>query len=68
MSNSTPELNLTARWERSTPTANRWQALQAQLSGMTATTASTWTRRSSVICKWRALPAGVSAHALSRMG
>jgi hypothetical protein len=68
MSNPIPDLQLVAMWRRELRATARWQTLQAQLSGMTQADASSWVRRSSVICKWRALPAGVSAHALSRIG
>lgn len=59
MSNPTRILN--ARWERTTPTADRWQALQTRLSSQTVSAASHWSRHSFVTCKWRALPADVSA-------
>ncbi|HET9472968.1 MAG TPA: hypothetical protein VFO82_03690 [Steroidobacteraceae bacterium] len=68
MSNPTPDLKLVAMWRRELRATARWQTLQVQLSNTTETDASAWTRRSSVICKWRALPAGVSAPALNRMG
>jgi len=51
---------------RLTPT-NRWQTLQSQLSQVTASAASHWTRRSFVTCRWRALPARVSAPASNGM-
>lgn len=63
MSNSTSKPELIAHWERTTPAAHRWQALQAQLSELAVSDASHWTRRSFVTCKWRVLPAGVSAPA-----
>ena len=50
---------LIAGW-RATHATDRWQALQSQLSPSTATAAAAWTRRSPLVCKWRALPAGVS--------
>jgi hypothetical protein len=50
-----------ARWERTTPAADRWQTLQTRLSLQTVSAASHWSRRSFVTCKWRALPAHVSA-------
>ena len=59
MSNTTPILS--ARWSRATQPADRWQALQTQLSAQTVSAASHWTRRSFLSCKWRVLPAGVSA-------
>jgi hypothetical protein len=51
---------LISEW-RATHATDRWQALQSQLSRTPATAAAAWTRRSPLICKWRALPAGVSA-------
>jgi hypothetical protein len=51
---------LIAEW-RATHASDRWQTLQSRLSRTTATAAAAWTRRSPLICKWRALPAGVSA-------
>lgn len=62
MTHTTQESRLVAIWSRDSR-ATAWQVLQAQLSQHTATDASAWTQRSSVICKWRALPAGVSAPA-----
>lgn len=59
MSNPTPILY--ARWERTPLAADRWQTLQTQLSTQTVSAASYWGRRSFVTCKWRALPADVSA-------
>jgi len=64
MSNTTRILQ--ARWERSSPAPDRWQALQARLSPQVASAASYWSRRSFVTCKWRALPATVSAAAFVR--
>jgi hypothetical protein len=55
-----PTRILHARWERTTPTADRWQKLQTRLSMETVSAASHWSRRSIVTCKWRA-PAAVSA-------
>jgi len=60
MTHTTQESRLVAIWSRDSR-ATAWQVLQAQLSQHTATDASAWTRRSAVICKWRALPAHVSA-------
>jgi hypothetical protein len=51
---------LIAEW-RATHATDRWQTLQSQLSRSMATAATAWTRRSPLTCKWRALPAGVSA-------
>ena len=59
MSNPTPGIE--ARWQRTTSAPDRWQELQARLSLQAVSTASHWNRRSFVTCKWRALPAGVSA-------
>lgn len=61
MTRTEPLSKLTAHWLRVTPPAQRWQALQSHLSSHTATESSGWSRRSTVICKWRALPASVSA-------
>jgi hypothetical protein len=51
---------LIAEW-RATHATDRWQALQSRLSRTMATAATAWTRRSPLTCRWRALPAGVSA-------
>jgi hypothetical protein len=47
------------RTGRPAPT-DRWQSLQALISKQ-AEPAYGWARRSSVICRWRAVPASVSA-------
>lgn len=60
MTHTTQDSRLVAIWSRDSR-ATAWQVLQAQLSQHTTTDASAWTRRSAVICKWRALPAHVSA-------
>ena len=60
MTHTTQDSRLVAIWSRDSR-MTAWQVLQAELSRHTATDASAWTRRSAVICKWRALPAGVSA-------
>jgi hypothetical protein len=60
MTHTTTESRLVAIWSQDSR-ATAWQVLQAQLSQHTTLDASAWTRRSAVICKWRALPAGVSA-------
>jgi hypothetical protein len=39
----------------------RWQELHIQLSSRPGVAEYGWARRSSMICKWRALPAAVSA-------
>ena len=65
MSKSTQQLTLVARWGRSMPAADRWQALQAQLMEHTPSAALHWSRRSFVTCKWRALPAADSTPALA---
>jgi len=59
MSNPTPSFFLTAAW-RVMPASDRWQAFQSQLSRGTPTESHPWTRRSAVICSWRALPVHVS--------
>ena len=58
MSNPTPRIILTAAW-RLMPAADRWQAFLS--SHATPTESHPWTRRSAVLCSWRALPARVSA-------
>ena len=63
---SNPTRILYARWERTTPAADRWQTLQTQLALQTVSAASHWSRRSLVTCKWRARPADVSAAAFNR--
>ena len=60
MTRDTKNLRLIAEW-RTTPAAHRWQTLQSWLAHSAATDSSGWTRRSPLTCKWRALPAGVSA-------
>ena len=54
MSNATPNFTLTAAW-RVRPATDRWQTYQSQLSRSTATESHPWTRRSVVVCNWRAL-------------
>ena len=54
-------LKLTATWMRSEPAPDRWQELHAVLSRSPTTAAYGWARRSSMICKWRGVPASVSA-------
>jgi hypothetical protein len=68
MTRREPLSKLTAQWLRTTPAAQRWQTLQSLLSQHTGIESSAWTRRSSVICKWRALPASVSALTLDARG
>lgn len=60
MSNPTTNFILTAAW-RVMPAADRWQTYQSQLSRDANTQSHPWTRRSVVLCNWRALPAHVSA-------
>jgi hypothetical protein len=62
-----PTSKPTAQWLRAIPRAQRWQAMQTLLSQHAGTGPSAWMRRSTSSCKWRALPAGVSAQA-SRAG
>jgi hypothetical protein len=62
MTQPTLESRLVAIWSRDAR-ATAWQVLQAQLSHHMKPDTPAWTRRSAVICKWRALPAGVSARA-----
>jgi hypothetical protein len=60
MSNPNRNFMLTAAW-RVTPAADRWQAYQARLSRGMHPGPHPWTRRSAVLCDWRALPARASA-------
>jgi hypothetical protein len=60
MSNPNRNFMLTAAW-RVMPAGDRWQAFQAQLSRGTSTESHPWTRRSVVLCGWRAQPARASA-------
>lgn len=46
---------------REMPVGDRWQAYQAQLSRTTSTESHPWTRRSAVLCGWRAQPVRASA-------
>jgi hypothetical protein len=65
MSNGKHETRLIAIWSRDSH-ATAWQAFQAHLSKQPTPALSTWMRRSAVTCRWRALPAGVSAPGWSR--
>ena len=55
------KLELTATWTRSAAAPDRWQELHVILSRSPTTAAYGWARRSSLICKWRGVPATVSA-------
>ena len=55
------KLELTATWTRSAAAPDRWQELHAILSRSPNTAAYGWARRSSMVCKWRGVPAAVSA-------
>jgi len=59
MNGTEPKLILIGTWMRATPAADRWQSLQASISRQPAP-AFGWARRSSMNCRWRAVPAGVS--------
>jgi len=60
MSNPNTDFMMTAAW-RVMPATDRWQAYQSQLSRKAGTVSHPWTRRSAVLCSWRAAPAHVSA-------
>ena len=52
---------VTAAGNRRVPATDRWHELHTLLSRSPGTALYGWARRSSMICKWRAVPAGVSA-------
>jgi hypothetical protein len=54
---------LTARWGQVLLAPSRWQEMHAILSRAPATAEYGWARQSSIVCKWRAEPAAVSAAA-----
>jgi hypothetical protein len=58
MNNSIPTQNT---WTGAKLASARWQELHIQLSSRPGTAEYGWARHSSMICKWRALPAVVSA-------
>ena len=60
MSNPSTNFTLKAAW-RVMPATDRWQTYQSQLSRSAATESHPWTRRSVVVCNWRALPVRASA-------
>jgi hypothetical protein len=60
MSNPNTPKTLTAAW-RVLPAADRWQTYQSQLSRSADTASHPWTRRSVVLCGWRAPAVPASA-------
>lgn len=60
MINRDTNSTLTAQ-TRVVPTTDRWHELHTLLSRSPGTAMYGWARRSSMICKWRAVPAAVSA-------
>jgi hypothetical protein len=67
MINRETKPHLTAQWTRVVPTTDRWHELHTLLSRSPGTALYGWAARSSMICKWRAVPAGVSAAATAAM-
>lgn len=63
MINRDTNSKLTAQWIRMVPATDRWHELHNLLSRSPGTAMYGWARRSSMICKWRAVPAAVSAAA-----
>ncbi|HTU65776.1 MAG TPA: hypothetical protein VMF52_07495 [Steroidobacteraceae bacterium] len=61
MSKREPKPTLIGTWQRqpAPPAADRWQSLQSSLSRQMAP-ACGWPRRSSMTCRWHAVPASVS--------
>jgi len=59
MSRNEPKSKPIASWQRGPVTPDRWQSLQSSISRQAAP-AYGWARRSSMTCRWRAVPASVS--------
>lgn len=57
--------NFTQTTNRVVPATDRWHELHTLLSRSPGTALYGWAARSSMICKWRAVPAVVSAAAVA---
>ena len=60
MNGNDAKLKLIGTWTRVPAPTDRWQSLHALISTQTEPVYG-WARRSSVICRWRAVPASVLA-------